>query len=141
MADELPSDFDWVSQRARCSAPQMFEALRGLAQVNVDTVNQLKGGANPDGPRFRLSDTDPTHRTSFTVSDTLQSEHKGVNFWIDHQKTIHVEPTHQNRRGGFIATPTLNDRGQCRLLVDSHELDTWQLLRRALEWLFFDDRV
>jgi hypothetical protein len=37
----------------------------------------------------------------------------------------------------FEGTLTLNDDGDCRLLVNGQELDEWQVLRRALEQLFF----
>jgi hypothetical protein len=137
MADELPSNFDWVTHRAQCSAPNMFDQLRELAQSNVETANQR--GSPLNGSRFRFKDGEPSLRRGFTVWDVAQHDRRAVDFWLDGAHTIHVEPTHQNRRGSFTATLTLNDRGQCRFLVDSHELDQWQLLRRGLEWLFFDD--
>lgn len=139
MADELPSNFDWVTHRAQCSAPDMFEQLRQLAQANVETVNQLKAGPTPNASRFQFKEGDPSLRRGFTVWDSSQHDRRAVDFWLDGAHTIHVEPTHQNRRGSFTATLTLNDHGRCRFLVDSHELDQWQLLRRALEWLFFDE--
>lgn len=41
---------------------------------------------------------------------------------------------------GISATLTLNDLGECRLRVGDQELDRWQVLRRALEPLFFGAR-
>ena len=35
------------------------------------------------------------------------------------------------------ANLTLNDQGECKLLMDGKELDEWQFRRRALEELFF----
>jgi hypothetical protein len=37
----------------------------------------------------------------------------------------------------FFAGLTLNDDGECRLVVDEQQLDLWQVLRRALEPLLF----
>jgi hypothetical protein len=37
----------------------------------------------------------------------------------------------------FSGTVTLNDAGECRLEVAGAELDEWQVLKRALEKLFF----
>jgi hypothetical protein len=34
---------------------------------------------------------------------------------------------------------TLNDEGECRLKVGDDELEEWQVLKRALETLFFGD--
>jgi hypothetical protein len=139
VGDELPADFDWVSHRGRCSASEVFDSLRQMAQANVETANQLRAGTGANGPRFLFKETESSLRSGFAVSDSHYVDRRAVDFWIDREHTIHVEPTHQNRRGPFVATVTLNHHGQCRLLVDSHELEKWQLLRRALEWLFFDE--
>lgn len=131
----LPSDFDWVTARAKCSAAEIFESLRQLALGNVAQINTFRGGTNPQGPRFKFSDADPRKGRGFFVWDTFSAtERRAVDFWLL-DDVIRVE---QSARTPIDATLTLNDDGQCRFKVGTDELDNWQLLRRALEWLFFE---
>ena len=39
----------------------------------------------------------------------------------------------------FEASLTLNDEGECRFKINGEELESWQLRKRALESLFFED--
>lgn len=133
----LPSDFDWVTARAQCSAAEMFESLRQLAQANVTTINACRGGADGQRPRFHLRDSEPSLANGFAVWDTFAGRRRAVLFQL-RGDVIHIEATRPGHE--FDATLTLNDAGQCRFKTAAEELDKWQVLRRALEWLFFEDR-
>jgi len=50
-------------------------------------------------------------------------------------KTIQVK--NGDREVLFEAGITLNDAGECKLRVDTEEVESWQFRRRALEELFF----
>lgn len=108
----------------------MFELLRQLARVNVDQINGLG-----TGPRFKFDDSKPSQGRGFFVWDKSSiNERRAVDFWL-RDDSIRVESSGRNP---IDATLTLNDNGQCRFKVGSEELDAWQLMRRALEWLFFE---
>lgn len=140
MADDsvpLPPDFDWVTAREKCTAVEMFESLRQLAQVNVATMNSIRGG----GSRFRFTDTERQFGNGFVVTDLGGPfGARSVRFWLRADE-ISVEQSTQFHRtrqsSSFLAYLTLNDRGQCLFRVGEDELDKWQVLRRALEPLFF----
>jgi hypothetical protein len=130
-----PSDFDWVTARAKCSVADMFETLRQLAKAGVERINTFRGGTNPNGPRFRFEETEPLPHRGFTVWDTFSYQRRAVDFRL-RTETIHVSGA---GREVIQATLTLNDFGQCRFKVGYDELDAWQFLHRTLEWLFFTD--
>lgn len=62
---------------------------------------------------------------------------RAVRFVLDRDGTINVE-TKGLVPERFSAKVTLDNWGRCRFLVGSEQLDEWQVLRRALEPLFFD---
>ena len=139
MDRQLPDDFDWVTARARCSAADMYEILRDLAQVNVTKANAIyvKNAPSADPDRFGFRDApDPTLR-QFNVWDKWGLERRTVQVQLDGD-AIRV---HGSVSREFRATLTLTDGGNCKFRVGEAELDPWQLLRRALEPLFFGDHV
>jgi hypothetical protein len=104
----------------------MFESLKLGAINNVKTMTD--GGqkaqiVEPYGGTFSVvgfsarGDGHPTVRFTLT-DDEIEVLGHGVNV-------------------KFTARLTLNDDGECRFLIGSTELDLWQVLRRALEPLFF----
>jgi hypothetical protein len=128
MSNEKPSDFDWVAARLECSAAKVFELLYLETLRSVEARNATL----PEGQtRFETANGDGVfsvvrrHRFTgvagvrfFLVGDEISVESQGVNVQ-------------------FTASLTLNDEGECRLMVDGRTLDRWQVLRRALESLFF----
>jgi len=118
------------------SASEMFESLRQLVQVNVETINNFRGQQ-----RSRFTGTERQFGFGFAVTDAAASfNSRSVRFWL-REDEISVEQSkqfHRQRQAvSFRAYLTLNDAGQCRFRVGTDELDKWQLLRRALEPLFF----
>jgi hypothetical protein len=130
MSEPLPSDFDWVTARAKCSAIDMFETLRQLVQVDVERRNaQYPEGSPKDRFKFKA----PALGRSFTVYDAYYYDRRAADF------TLEVETIRVQSVGGLgmAATIALTDNGECRLMVGAEELEPWQFLRRALEPLFF----
>jgi hypothetical protein len=124
---ELPPDFDWVTARQNCSISKVFESLLAQAKKNVQTAQTVSDG------RVRT----PADFTAFDGGFSVFRngiQKTGVRFWCS-EDAIYVE----DHTGKTIATAglTLNDFGQCRLVVDGKELDQWQLLKRTLEPLLF----
>ena len=128
---EPPPDFDWVTVRHDCSLPVFFEALYLGAQRDTDIRNAL--GVHPDGGRFVCE----SHGVAlFSVArEAVIGGLRAIRFTLRDDR-IEVEGAGV-ADVRFFGTLTLNDRAECRLLVDGVELDRWQVLRRALEPLFF----
>jgi hypothetical protein len=52
--------------------------------------------------------------------------------------TIHIEGVFADHRElSFAGTLTLTNQARCKLNVNGEALDEWQVLRKALEPLFF----
>jgi hypothetical protein len=122
---ELPPDFDWVTARRDCSAAKVFELLSLQTIANVESMKTHTEGRVIQVFEYARIDG------SFSV---VNRAGKGVRFDLVGQE-IHVETSSGDVQ--LSATLTLNDKGECRLLVGSEPLDRWQFLRRALEPLFF----
>jgi hypothetical protein len=127
--EKRPSDFDWVTMRAQCSALNMFGLLQADAQKNTDTMEAL---ATARGTPLGLQCI--VNTGSFVVVRRLLVGEIGVRFTLSDDQIL-VES--QGVDVHFSARLTLNNDGECRLLVGEEELDRWQVLRRALEPLFF----
>ena len=66
--------------------------------------------------------------------DRYGTQRRATDFRLDGE-LLHVNPTEGK---AFQATLTLTDAGECKFKVGDDELYAWQLLRRALEGLFFN---
>ena len=127
---EQPSDFDWVTARAQCSALTMFELLKADVQKNVETMKAIVAARGQESSyRFHASGE------LLSVTRFWYGEEIGV------KVSLYGEQFEVGSKGvgadGFSATLTLDDSGECRFLVDGERLDRWQFLRRAFEPLFF----
>jgi hypothetical protein len=135
----LSADFDWVEARARCSAPPRFEELRRLAKANTEQRNAHHDSHDPEQQfQFRDRNTDAT-RPGFAVFDTSRSTLRAVYFSLQGDRFR----VHQELTLGIVrkleARLILNDNGECvfKMLHDQRERYPWQLLRLALEPLFY----
>jgi hypothetical protein len=126
---EKPSDFDWVTIRAGCSALNMFALLKQDAAKNVEA---MKAVSKLSGAEIPISFFD--NGTSFGAARRTYRGEMGVRFNLYGDE---IAVTGLNVDVTFTATLTLNDQGECRFLVDGQTLDRWQVLRRAFEPLFF----
>jgi len=107
----------------------MFGLLKQDAEKNVETIKAVtkpQGGEIP----VRFFDND----SSFGVIRETYKGEIGVRFSL-RQDAVSIEG--QGVNVSFTATLTLNDEGECRFTVGGQTLDRWQVLRRALEPLFF----
>jgi hypothetical protein len=132
---ELPSNFDWVKARVDCSPTAFFERLRLGAERNTKRRNDLRtDNDKQDGMKFSF--TDDGHLFSVFCEGVPG---RVVKFRMEALSTIHVESQGMNadQKFSFLGTLTLTDKAKCRLKVGDDELDEWQVLRRALEPLFF----
>lgn len=128
MTEEKPSNWDWVTAREKCSIVKMFELLGLEASSNVEVMNSLLADRGSNLWEF------VTTNAAFSVSRREFTGLVGVRFALRGNQ-IHAEG--QGVKVSLMASLTLNDEGECRLLVGAEQLDRWQFLRRSLEPLLF----
>jgi hypothetical protein len=125
------STWDWVSARQACSIEAFFERLYLGTVKNVEVRNAQ---ATPGAPwQLQVQQVDPS---LFSVLRLLKYGATAVVRVKRNRTEIRVDG--QNIDVKFIGTVTMDDEGECRLLVDGQALDEWQVLKRAFESLFFD---
>ena len=132
MPEQMPDDFDWVSAQARCSAPVMFDRLRGRVEEDVRRRNGLLG--RQDGWRFEFYAEDDAFEVSRVIGPgkvgaVVQFERVG--------RRIHVQS--QDIDVDLTAIVTLDTNGVCRFVVGEAMYSDWELCRMALEVLFFEE--
>lgn len=131
MKEPKPSDWDWVTARKECSMPLFFERLKTLAQRDVKTRHAMRQELIDLGP----VNFDAQIAGTFTVlRNFAPGHHASVRFRLEGDR-LFVEGA--GVQVNFDGSLTLTDDGDCRLRVGEKELDPWQVLRRALEPLFF----
>jgi hypothetical protein len=130
----MPDDtFDWVRELHACSVQDKFAELRIAAERNAATRN----AHFPDpgtGVRTRFGVNTISHRPLvFLVFDNWAQ--RKVEFSA-RQNTIKFHRDGDGARD-YVMTLTLDEEGKCKFLLDGKELDIWQVLKLALEPLFF----
>lgn len=124
--------FDWVTQRAKCSARSIFYKLQKAVEEDVKLRGKLRTGPIAPHYGFRFDHAGDSFRVELTGSNVTPAS---VNFKLD-GFTITVS----DEKGSllFKATPTLNDQGECRLKIKGCERELWRVRSMALETLFFE---
>ncbi len=130
-------DFDWVSARHDCTAGRIFNDLRELAQVNVETRNEQIQGRSETAIDFRQSPpgTDPPTFTVLRHRSGSASPYM-VRFRLE-KGLIRVESERLVEPVGFDVTVRMDDDGRCVCFVDDQRRLPWQILHRALDPLLF----
>jgi hypothetical protein len=134
MKSEKPDDFDWVTERKACSVAGVFERLLQAARKNVEMRAE-----NVDGRIRNPAEFTPTG-DGFAVCRQTVTGRMGVRCFVSDRDGIVAEAFGgQDVRTVAKAGVTLNDQGECRLLVDGEgELQPWQFLKRILEPVMFE---
>lgn len=124
-----PNTSDWVSGRHACSTDQAFADLRLQARGNVETRNSeaIRNARREPERRFFFA----SNGHQFGISRNDGGE---VVFTLDGDQIVieghgHTVP--------IVVTTTLDDNGACVLARDNAIGAPWQVLRAALEPLFF----
>jgi hypothetical protein len=122
-------EFDWVTARHECSLGLMFFRLQKGAEKDVEARNKLRIAGEPGTWHVQLQESG--HFIAYRESVI---PFRAVEF--DLTQTSIVIRDHEGK-WDFVATITLNDLGECMLLVDGKQLYEWQVRKRALEALLF----
>jgi hypothetical protein len=122
--------WDWVTARSQCAPTAHFASLQSSARANVDTRNALEESQVKD--RFKMN----VRGNSFTVWDGWAHSRRAVDVALNADGTIEFAFTSLASEV-MQAQVVLTDDGECKYRVGNTPLDEWQVLRRALEELFF----
>ena len=126
-------DFDWVSARFACTAGSVFNDLRGLAEVNVETRSEHPNAGTLD---FRASAPGSTPAV-FTVRRICIGETYSVRFRLVNG-VIRIDSERLNPPiEPFEVQVKMDDDGRCVCVVDGQIRLLWQILHRALDSLLF----
>jgi len=122
-------NIDWVAALSSCQLSTVFETLRMQIQEDVKArKEQLQGQAD-------YSYTYIGNGSSFAVAAAgNRISGKIVKFALADNAIVVADA---DDKVLFQATLTLNDDGECRLLIDGQEREFWQFRKRALEGLLF----
>ena len=132
-AQQIPKELDWVSERSKCAAFEIFVQLRIEVEKDVATRQALEP---PDHHSFK---TEFTFRNSssdiFCVLRGGMRKPSVVQFRLEGES---IAVRDESNKTVMRATLGLNELGECILrLEDNIELRTWQFRHKALEKLFF----
>ena len=129
-------DFDWITARHKCSVADEFVRLRSLVEECIATRRKLLA---PDALiDFRFTEgkdeffvtrspVSGVGGKTYTATFTLRADH------------IHVTSDWAGTNEAWTLHVTLNDAGECRLVVnDQGEYLRWQVARRVLCGFLFD---
>ena len=120
-------EFNWVKARSECVLPLEFERLKDSVKNSIQEIQEPRS--------FHLREV--SSRELWVYGNNSES---GVLFVLrtnDH-KGDHIAVVNSIRNISFKITLALNDNGQCRYVVNGEgEYLRWQIVRRALEPLFF----
>lgn len=120
--------FNWVTERASCSLPKVFSALRSQLEEDVNTRNSLR----PKYAPYEFSIGEDTN--AITVRLQAEELQKSVIFSLG-EHAITVRDDQGSRM--FEVNVSFDDAGRCRLKVNGEEREFWQVRRMALEDLMF----
>jgi hypothetical protein len=107
-------NFDWVTERARCSIATVFAKMHREIIVDVKKRNEAlpKGSSH----QFEVRDED----AGFVVSHTIGGSNgflREVIFSLDEEASAIVAAAYRGEEI-FSATLTINNEGKCRLKID-----------------------
>ncbi len=128
----VDQNLDWVTARANCFTRRVFHDIRDEVEKDVSTRNALiTDRQKADFVGFQI---DPKDGASFVVHRNGAGLVSRVTFKCDESTIMVLDEAGKKL---IEAKLTLNDTGECRLVVGKDELSHWQFRRRALQDLFF----
>lgn len=126
------ADFDWVSEREKCTPFKIFELLR--AQVQSDMQKRNSSTAGTGIKKFNFE----SDGAWFAVVYKVDEMSKGVMFSIT-GNGVNVQDV-ESRALLHEGILTISNDGHCRLRVEQTEYSLWQFRKLALQDLFFVHR-
>jgi hypothetical protein len=124
----IPTNLDWVMERAKCSATSAFETLKLQIEEDVKKRNDLK----TPNDMFNLNIVGGSGVFKVWVEGI--SGRRTVKF---SQTSDGIRMTDEIDRTILEGKLTFTIGGQCKYIVNGEELEFWQVRRKVLEPLFF----
>jgi len=121
-------NFDWVTERSKCSLPRVFKELMLQVEADIKTRNALR----PNNSPYEFSVAE--NGNDFTVLLKAGDAHRSVIFTLA-EHAILVRDDKDDPM--FDVSLSFNDKGECKLHVNKEERELWQVRRMALEDLMF----
>jgi hypothetical protein len=122
------NDFDWVSALSKCSLAGIFEQLKEQVADDVEKRKSMGGG---EGYEVTIS------ANRIAVINKMAELGVIRNAVVILLTEGAIEVQDKDRQMKFKGTPTLNEKGECRLQVAGKETEFWHFRKMALEDLFF----
>jgi hypothetical protein len=132
-----PKDLNWVKERAACSLFKVFQSLQAGVEADVRDMQALVEPGIYLKFEFHCHTNQEFSVTRFD-DPTLPTVGESIVFSLGRDKITVQTRISSGTREFFVATITLDNEGNCKLLVkDEAPLEQWQVRRMALEPLFF----
>ncbi len=132
---EIPKELDWVAARAACSVDALFESLAQIIESDVSAIRKVDARSiyrfRHPATSLNVSVTRETDQAVFVRAVILTRDRRSI--------TVTTRMPGDEFHPLFVAMPRLDETGACRLEIDGNPMELWQVSRRALEELFFDD--
>ncbi len=122
---------DWIQARLSCSLEHSWIALREQVNSDFERWKEL----NPQEKHKRLAYSPDKN---CVIVSKLDEWHVGVVAWVRVCKaTSSITVKREQNDLGVELNPTLNAKGECRLMRGLEELEFWQASRFILEPVIF----
>ena len=130
--NQVDPNFDWVTERAKCSPTDVLLQLESQAEEDIKKRNDLLTDSEK---KYRVRFHFQRDRNQFSVWVLRDSErlgHASFQAAPDGIKVTYIDPQPE-----LIGTLTLSKDGECKLKVNGEEYNFWQFRKLALEPLLF----
>ena len=134
-------DFNWVQAREECTTWSHFQKMRSEVEQYVQHRNKYIDSKefkdNPLHPeKFELA-LSSQQDTFFAVGRKTHSGDKWVRFSFEMRKINISSPGTDFKPISTMVT--LDEEGECWFCIDGQvgKFRRWQVIRKALEWIFF----
>jgi hypothetical protein len=134
MTEPVPETLDWVTIRGTCSVEHLFRLLAETVDSDVKVMQERLNGSG------LLLDCQTVSRSKVVVSkmNIASGITSGPNVVFEFTRAGITAQTNPEGKRLFLAKPSFSaTTGKCKLEIDGHLLELWQVSRRALEDLFF----
>ena len=128
--ESVPKTCDWVKVRHECSLDQMFILLSEVIDSDVKSMESRTKDVIALG---KPAEKKLVVSRKWDIGGMMTSE---AIVFEQTRDGISVKDA-RTEKHLFIAKPTVNQVGECKLEVDDQALELWQVSRKALEGLFF----
>ena len=123
----MKQDFSWVKAEFACSPFEVFKILRHQCEQDVLDRNTLHRQGDPASFKVTsVGDTFLVLREGREISSSVKFEWNAEGITVRDNDDVVL----------LRATPTVNERGECKLRVGEEELTFWQFRKKALLDLF-----